>query len=126
VLTLTGLTPAFTLTGLPDSTVQRDGAVNMTVTTNCVAGYTVTVRGLDDQLRASGSTDTIALDRLAVRANGETQFHPLSIDAPLTVHSQDRASATGGDAVSNDYQVQIPFVSSGTYSTTLEYIVTTQ
>ncbi|MDQ1398789.1 MAG: hypothetical protein QOK20_721, partial [Acidimicrobiaceae bacterium] len=41
-------------------------------------------------------------------------------------HQQNAASAPLGDAVSNDYQVQIPFVAPDTYSATLEYIVSAQ
>ncbi len=127
-LTLTGLTPSFTLTGPPDSTVEQEAAVTLTVTTNNPGGYTVLVRGTDQQLRAaSGSTDTIGLERLGVRASGSTDpFQPLSTDQGVLVHRQDRASAPGGDAVSTDYQVRVPFVDSDRYSTTLEYIVTAQ
>ncbi len=127
-LTLTGLTPSFTLTGLPNSTVQQEGAVTLTVTTNSPGGYTVLVRGTDQQLRAAnGSSDTIGLERLGVRASGSGDpFQPLSSDPGVVVHSQNRASGPGGDAVSNDYQVRVPFVDSDRYSTTLEYIVTAQ
>ena len=61
-----------------------------------------------------------------MRENGSTLFVPLTTDHTLTVHNQDIASAPGGDAVSNDYQIDIPFVASDTYSTNVEYIVTTQ
>jgi hypothetical protein len=47
-------------------------------------------------------------------------------DQSVTVHNHDIGSAPGGDAVSNDYQVDIPLLASDTYSTTLEYISTTQ
>ncbi len=42
-----------------------------------------------------------------------------------TVHSQTGPSGANGDAVSNDYQMLIPFVRPDQYSVTLDYIVTT-
>ncbi len=125
MITLTDLTPSFTLSGAPNSTVELDNAVTMTVTTNNVAGYTVSVRATDDALRSPGTADTIPVGGLSVRPSDGALFTRLSTDL-LTVHSQDRPSGPGGDAVSNDYQVEIPYVSSGTYSTTLEYIATSQ
>jgi uncharacterized repeat protein (TIGR01451 family) len=123
-LSLTGLTPSFTLTGPVDSTVQRDDAVTMTVSTNSYGGYSVAVLPTDDRLRSPRSTDTVPIGALAVRTSGTLPFAPLAAGQSTTVHQQDRPSAAGGDAVSNDYQVQIPFVDSETYSTTLDYIVT--
>ena len=61
-----------------------------------------------------------------MRESGTTPFQPLSATTSVVVHQQDAPSGPGGDAVSNDYQVQIPDVSSGTYTTTLDYIVTAQ
>ncbi len=126
VLTLTDLTPSFTLIGPPGSTPQLDNAVTMTVTTNNAAGYAVTVSAADDALRSAVSSDTIPINLLSVRPSGTEAFSPFAPGGIVTVHSQDRPSAPGGDAVSNDYRVQIPFVASGDYSTTLEYIATSQ
>ncbi|MDT4974021.1 MAG: large repetitive protein, partial [Pseudonocardiales bacterium] len=42
--------------------------------------------------------------------------------APVITHTQDAPSAPGGDAVSNDFRINIPFVPSGTYSVTLNYV----
>jgi len=125
-LTLSDLTPSFVLSGPADSTVELDDAVSMTVTTNSYGGYTVAVQPTDDRLRATDGSDTVPIDRLRVRQAGDTPFLPLAPGRATTVHQQDRPSAAGGDAVSNDYQVQIPFVGSTTYSTTLDYIVTAQ
>ena len=63
---------------------------------------------------------------MGVRESGTTPFRPLSSNAPLVVHQQNVRSAPGGDAVSNDYQVRIPYVPSDTYSATLDYIVSAQ
>ena len=125
---LVGLTPAFTLVGAPGSVVTQEGAVNMTVITNSYGGYSVTARAETDRLvgQTPGNADTIPVERLGVRPSGGSLFTPLSADSPLVVHQQDRASAAAGDAVSNDYQVDIPFVGADTYTTTVEYIVTAQ
>jgi large repetitive protein len=127
-LTVSGLTPAFTLNGLPDSTVTADGALTMTVTTNSPGGYLVTSQPASGELTgaAAGNTATIPIGRLSVRESGTSQFQPLSLDTPRIVHQQSAPSAPGGDAISNDYQVDIPDVASDTYSATLEYIVITQ
>ena len=128
-ITLTDLTSSFTLTGLPNSTVASDGTVSMTVTTNSAGGYLVTVRGVTTELVGAtpGNTATIPIDRMGVRESGASPFFlPLSANDPVVVHQQDGPSAPGGDAVSNDYEVRIPFVPSDTYSTTLDYIVSAQ
>ena len=123
---LTGLTPSFTVTGLPGSTVTTDGVPTMTVTTNSPSGYRVTGRSATAQLvgAAPGNTMTIPVDRLAVRESGTSESRALSVDTPLVVHQQDAPSAPGGDAISNDYEVRIPFVASDTYTVTLDYDVT--
>ena len=63
---------------------------------------------------------------LSVRGEDDGPFQPLDPNRALPVHSQDRSSAPGGDAVSNDYRVDIPFTASGEYQTELEYVVTAQ
>ncbi len=127
-ITLTALTSSFTLTGLPNTTVSSNGTVTMTVTTNSAAGYLVSVRPTRATLTgaAPGNAETIPIGQLGVRESGTDPFRPLSDLAPLTVHEQDTPSAPGGDAVSNDYQVEIPFVPSDTYSAELDYIVSAQ
>ncbi len=126
-ITLSSLSPSFTVAGLPGDESTKDGAVTMTVDTNSPTGYSVTVRAVTNQLAGStpGNADTIPVDDLGVRESGQGQFQPMST-SPVTVHSQSGPSAPGGDAISNDYQASIPFVTSDTYSATLEYIVTTQ
>jgi len=127
-ITLTDPTSSFTLTGLPNSTVGSDGKVTMTVTTNSTGGYLVTVQAATGSLTGAtpGNTTTIPVGLLGVRETGTQPFLPLSADTPLTVHQQDTPSGPGGDAVSNDYRIQIPSVPSDTYSTTLDYIVSAQ
>jgi uncharacterized repeat protein (TIGR01451 family) len=127
-ITLTGLTPSFTLTGLPNTTVSSDGTVTMTVTTNSASGYLVSVQPTTDTLTGAvpGNSETIPIEQLTVRESGTEPFRPLSDLAPLTVHRQDTPSAPGGDAVSNDYRIEIPFVPSDTYTAELDYIVTAQ
>jgi uncharacterized repeat protein (TIGR01451 family) len=122
---LSDLTSEFTMTGPPHATVSSDGAVTMTVTTNSPGGYDVTVLAQDDVLRGGpGNDETVPISLLGVRETGGTGFSMLSEQVPTTVHGQSRASAPGGDAVSNDYRVQMPNVAPDTYSTTLDYLVT--
>ncbi len=100
--------------------------MTMTVFTNSFGGYSVTAQATTARLVAQspGNTDTIPIERLRVRPSGSTAFTPLSATQPFVVQQQDVASAAGGDAVSNDYQVDIPFVGADTYATTVEYIAT--
>lgn len=124
---LTALTPDFLLTGLPGATVAGLGAVTMNVSTNNLAGYAVTVQSASATLdpAAVGNPDTIPIGALSVRETGSTAYTPVSDAAPVTVHTQGTRSAQGGDTISNDYRVVIPFVNEDTYTTTLNYIATT-
>ncbi|WP_338181486.1 hypothetical protein [Jatrophihabitans sp.] len=140
-ISLSGLTPAFTLTGIPGATVttgdvpgDQTGPVTFVVTTNNFAGYAVTVGSEDATLTpptpgtgAGQNPDTIPIGNLKVRETGATAFTPVSNLAPdtVTVHSQTVRSAEAGDDLSTDYQVAIPFVNQDTYSATLDYIATT-
>src|SRR4051812_7719606 len=67
-ITLTDLTPTFTLSGLPGVTVTDGGAVTMRVATNNFAGYTVTVQpdsvNLDPTI--NGNDDVIPMSLLQV------------------------------------------------------------
>ncbi|HEY3670644.1 MAG TPA: putative Ig domain-containing protein [Acidimicrobiia bacterium] len=123
-ITLSGLTPSFTLSGPPNSTVDAEGAVTMTVTTNSTSGYAVSVLAQSSWLTSATpeNTEKIAIDRLRVRETGTTTFQQLLAGTSSTVHVQHGPSSAGGDAVSSDYRVHIPFVRPDTYSTTLEYI----
>ena len=128
-ISLNGLTPAFTLVGLPGATVTGPGEVTMNVQTNNLAGYAVTVQAATAALlpQTTGNPDSIPVNRLRVRetADGTGAFTALSNGSAVTVHTQATRSAEGGDDISNDFQVDIPFVNTDTYSTTLNYIATT-
>ncbi|GAA1427308.1 DUF11 domain-containing protein [Microlunatus lacustris] len=128
VLTLSDMTSSFELTGLPGATVTDEDAVSMTVTTNSPGGYSVTVQAADDVLAPAtpGNSDTIPVDQLRVRDSGQELWQPLSAENPFVVRTKSSASGPAGDAVSNGYQVDIPFVAADTYSTTLDYVVVTQ
>ncbi|RFA10366.1 hypothetical protein B7R54_14985 [Subtercola boreus] len=126
-ISISGLTSSFTLTGLPNSTVTKDGAVTMTVDTNSNGGYLVAVQSESPVLTplAVSNAETIPLANLGVRASSSSVFVPLAM-TPFVVADITHASAPGGDGVSNDYRVDIPFVPSDTYSGTLTYIVSAQ
>ncbi len=126
-ISLSNLTPSFTLSGLPSTTVTQEEAVSMTVTTNSVSGYTVSLRATGNALTGTaGNADTIPISRLLVRNSSTDAYQPVPTAEPLTIYRKNSASGGGGDAVSNDYQVEIPDVASDTYSTTIEYIATAQ
>jgi uncharacterized repeat protein (TIGR01451 family) len=133
VIALTDLTPSFTLTGLPGTTVAQDNAVTMTVTTNSATGYSVSVRSTQEALTPAspGNQDTIEIAKLGIRDGAHDGVRDTEIYLPMsttaqTMHAQDGPSAPEGDAVTNDVRVEIPFVGSDTYSTTLEYIAVSQ
>ena len=126
-ISLTGLTESFTLTGLPGATVSGDAVATYTVETNNLAGYVVTVQSRTATLDPTdaGNTDTIPIGALSVRETGTTDYTPLSETVPVTVHRQTTRSAEGGDDLSTDYQVVIPFVNEDTYTAVLDYVATT-
>ncbi|OUC95397.1 hypothetical protein CA984_18865 [Streptosporangium minutum] len=127
-ITLTGLTPSFTLRGVPGETVTENGAVSMRVTTNNAAGYVVTVRPVSTALVGSiaGNDDVIPTSLLEIRGPGQGNgFTSLAPGAPVQVASSAGRSAPGGDIVGNDYRITIPSVRSDTYSGTLDYVATT-
>ena len=123
-LELRGLTQSFTVSGTPGSTVSLDDAVVGSVVTNSLGGYAVGVRVLAGSLTGQRTGDTIPVGSLSVRRHGSGPYTALSTSAPTPVFSQDHASAPDGDPLRTDYQVQIPFVDSDTYSVTVEYVVT--
>jgi uncharacterized repeat protein (TIGR01451 family) len=127
-ITLTGLTSSFTLTGLPNTTVSLEEAVAMTVTTNSTTGYTVSVLADSPWLSALSPLNNSVIDiaRMRVRESGTSSYQQMSADSPVVVHTQSTPSSPQGDAVSNDFQLDIPFVPSDTYSNTLDYIAATQ
>ncbi|MFC4589263.1 fibronectin type III domain-containing protein [Sphaerisporangium corydalis] len=124
-ITLGVLTDGFTLTGVPDTTVRRDGVVTLTVASNAPGGYNVMLRAVSPVLTTPLDTATIPIANLKVRETGTSTFQPLSSITSIPIHSQSEPSALEGDALSNDYEVDIPFVPSGRYSGILEYITST-
>ena len=124
VLTLSGLTAAFTLSGAPATTQTGLTAVTMNVKTNNRTGYTVTVQAAAATMAGAttGNTDTIPVADLSVRntATGGA-YTPLSTTATIVAVTAAKSIGTG-DIVSNDYQVVIPWVNADTYSVTLNYI----
>jgi hypothetical protein len=127
-ITLTGLPAGFTLAGSPGATVSTGVTpVTFNVETNNIGGYAVTVQGATATLVGGvvTNTDSIPIGALSVRETGQTTYTPLSSTVAVPVHSQTDRSAEGGDDLSNDYQVVIPFVSSDTYTATLDYVATT-
>lgn len=127
-ITLSGLTPSFTMAGDPNTTVTAAAPVTMNVLTNNRTGYTVTVQaaGLTMAPVTIGNTDSIPIANLKVRETGTTTYTPLSNIAPVTVHSQATKSGVAGDTVSNDFSLAIPFVNSDTYRVTLTYVAAVQ
>jgi hypothetical protein len=125
-ISLNGLTAEFTLTGLPGATVSQAGAVAFNVETNNLAGYNVTVQSATTTLVADtpANTDAIPIGALSVSELG-VDFTPISATTPFVVHTQATRSVEGGDDLTNDYSVDIPFVNTDTYTVTLNYIATT-
>ena len=101
VLTLTDLTAAVTLSGEPGETVLVTDAVSMTVSTNNLSGYTVTVVPNAAELTAesAGNTDTIPFSAVEVE-NATGGFESLDPTTPVTVHTQATPSDEGGDTIS--------------------------
>jgi hypothetical protein len=126
-ITLTGLTASFTLSGRPGQVITSIGAVTMTVTTNNFAGYAVTVQAASPNLTGAigGNTDTVPVGALTVRATGGSAYTALSNTNPFEVVRKTSASSPTGDAVSNDYQIMIPFARPDIYTGTLNYIAST-
>jgi len=123
---LTGLAEGFTLSGLPQTTVRGDEIVTMTVITNSPGGYTVSVRAASPALTAPGTGESIPVSQLRVRQSGTGAFQALSSTNPVSIYSKSTPSSQTGDELLNDYEVDIPFVPSGNYSGSLDYIATTQ
>lgn len=127
-VSVSGVTESFILTGQANTTVGSDGAVTLTVRSNNPGGYVVAIQATEPSLTGAdpANTMTIGVDQLRVRESGTSAFQPLSADESVVVHQQAAESAPLGDAISNDFEVAIPFVQPDSYSTTLEYIVSTQ
>jgi hypothetical protein len=127
-ITLSGLTSAFTITGDPSTTVAKTGAVSGTVTTNNSTGYNVSVKAASATMAGAttGNTDTIPIANLGVKDSGGSTYAALSSSTANVVKVKSSKSASAGDAFTDDYQIQIPFVNSDTYSATLNYTAATQ
>jgi hypothetical protein len=130
-ITLTDLTPAFTLTGIPGATVGTGATpVTYTVETNNTTGYTVTVQSATATMVPTlvGNADSIPIADLTVRESGTTVYSPVTAvgGTAVRVHSQTGRSANGGDDLSTDFQMRIPVVNADTYSATLNYLTATQ
>ena len=126
-ITLTGPTAEFTLRGMPGATITGPNAVVLNVETNNIAGYLVTVQSRTPAMvaNAPGNADAVPIGALAVRESGTDSFAPLSVTAPVTVHSQPVASEEGGDDLSNDFRMVFPFVHEDVYTAALDYVATT-
>jgi hypothetical protein len=129
-IALNGLTPEFTLNGLPGALVIGAQDVSFNVVTNNIGGYMVTVQAAAPTLvpTAVGNPDSIPIGLLRVResVSGNTgSWTSMSSGSTVTVHNQGTRSDPAGDMVRNDYQIQIPFVAEDTYHATLNYIATT-
>ena len=127
MIALTGLTPSFTLAGLPGDTPIDFGAVTMNVMTNNATGYNVTVQSLSPNLSNSGPNNIPVTD-LQVDdgySGGTAGWLPLSSTAPVQVFNQATPSSDTGDTITNDYRMTIPAVPAGTYSGTLNYVAST-
>jgi hypothetical protein len=128
-ITLTALTPAFTLTGTPGATVATTTPVTYNVETNNVTGYTVTVQSATATMLPADTVanpDTIPIGDLTVRESLTTAYTAVNATTGVIVHDQDGRSANGGDALSTDFQMRIPTVNADTYSVTLNYLAATQ
>lgn len=128
-ITLTGLTPSFTLTGIPGqvvTTVSQTQTVRYNVATNNTAGYSVTVTPAANALTAStsGNSDTIPVTDLYVtRDGGYTAF--IDSSTPIVVHTSTGPTTSAGDDLNSDLGLQIPYVKNDTYSATLNYLAST-
>ena len=121
---LNDLSSTITLAGQPGGTAQQTAADTMTVDTNDPRGYTVTVQPSTPTLAASGTTAAIPVSDLQVRGTGQGTYQPLSATTPTTIHTQTSSTAPTGDPVRADYQITIPDIPPGTYTTTLTYVAT--
>lgn len=129
-ITLTNLTAAFTLSGIPGD-VATTGAspVSMRVTTNNAEGYSVTVQPAAATLVGAlpGNTDTIAATALQVSGpkQGAGVFAPLTVATATEVTNKITPSVVAGDVQTNAYRMTIPAIAPDTYSVTLNYVATT-
>jgi len=130
-IVLSDLTPSFLLSGIPGSIPEKEGAVTFKVETNNTAGYAVTVQSKTATMAGTaGNLNTIPIGALSVKetagaVNVTNAAYKTVTTSAQQVHTQATKSAVGGDGLSNDYKVVIPFVNSDTYTATLDYVATT-
>jgi hypothetical protein len=127
-ITLSNLTPSFTRSGGPGTTVTQEGAVTLTVQTNNSTGYQVTVQAAAANLTGTGSnTETIPITNLSARDhNGPLPFRTVSNLYALELYNQSGPSASAGDERIDDYMINIPNVVPDTYSVNLDYVAAAQ
>jgi hypothetical protein len=127
-ITLSDLTSSFQIDGGPSTTQTKTSAVSMNVKTNRESGYTVTVDPVGVALIGErvGNTDTIPVQDLKVKDSAASGYSALDPVTATQVKSQGSESDASGDTITNDYQVDIPFVNADTYSATLSYVAATQ
>lgn len=122
-ITLTG-DAAFTLAGAPDTVATSTSA--LTAESNNGTGYNVTVLADQADLLPSdtvANTDTIPVTSLQV-ADSASTLTALSTTVPVTVHTQATSSIEGGDALTANYSLAMPFVDADTYSGGLTFTAT--
>lgn len=124
-ITLTG-DAAFAISGAPGDVATATSG--LTAESNSTTGYNVTVQSDVTALTPSdtvANTDTIPIASLEVEDSTST-LTALSDTEPVTVHSQDSKSAEGGDALTANYSLAMPFVNADTYSGGLTFTATAQ
>ncbi|MBT2226560.1 hypothetical protein [Nonomuraea sp. NEAU-A123] len=127
-IVLTDLTSSFTLSGAPGETVTTGATpVTMTVTTNNFAGYNVTVvpRAANLTPAISGNSNVIPSTALEVDGPAQGGAYAHLTSNPLVVATKASPSSPGGDIITNNYRITIPFVRPDIYSGTLDYVATT-
>src|SRR5690606_24273007 len=115
--------PTFTLAGVPGDAATT--SVSFTVTSNDPLGYTVTVQPVTTDLVPADPTnpDTIPFSDILVEDDTATLV-PLDPANPVTVHTQATASAPGGDTITHDYELTVPFVTPDDYTGEITYVAT--
>lgn len=123
-ITLTNLSPSFTLSGNPGD-VPAAAAVSYTVTTNNATGYNVTVQPETATLVGTG-TNTATIPFSSLQVDGTALPAPAPA-TPVQVHNQTTPSLATGDNLTDNYTMPggIPFVAPDTYTGKIDYVATT-
>lgn len=123
LISISGQTASLDLNGNPGDAVTSGAPVELTVATNNPTGYTVSVAPATASLAGAdtGNTDTIPFTDVEYETS-DGSFAPLTFGGSNpAVHSQTTPSAAGGDTISHDYQINVPFVAPDTYSGEITY-----